>query len=793
MKRLLPIAAVIGLPLTSSAQMFGPQQDISHSSCYVSDVATADINGDGFLDGLSASPCDNKVSWYPNDGSGGFCTQLLVTGTQVDAQAVAAGDLDNDGDVDVISGDRRKNVYWFANDGSGNFDQGVLVYTASLAIIGVDAVDLDGDGDLDILFKTGGANWMKNDGTGHFTGPAGTGTTALAYHVPLADLDGDGDIDILGSGRWSSNDGTGLFSSMPVFSTTACKDVAAVDLDNDGDLDIVGVISQYNNSGSVNWWPNNGSGVFGQAQVLYSSGVRLSFLVVEDLDGDGHSDVLVAADYNGPPTDHILFLRNDGAVTFPTAQTIATGIHLISDLHLADMDGDGDADPVFSSFSDDKVAYYPNNDGLFGGQVLVAPASAPWPVCVSAADMDGDGDQDVLEASSFYCGWYANDGTGQFGPQRIIGADTLATHVVRAADLDGDGDPDVIASGTSRPWIRTYANDGEGGLVLHQLISMGAVGLEISDLDGDGDPDLLAQLFPGDTIVWFANDGGGNFGPYQLVAALLTPGDVVARDLDADGDQDVLCGSSHGLYWYANDGTGGFGLATVIDVDFASVETVDARDMDGDGDEDVVAGSIYDIYLSWYANDGAGTFGSAQLIDSIRAADALLVDIDQDGDRDVLVAEQGPSKVCFFTNNGAGNFGAIQVITDQVAFPWSVAVADIDADGDPDPLCASFLDDKITWYENLGLSTGSNRPNTPTNVPSVFPNPVHADARVVLPGATGMIDVHVIDLSGKYIRNDRIVCASGSCALHVEGITAGTYLLRATSGQQQWTVRFVKQ
>jgi len=42
--------------------------------------------------------------------------------------------------------------------------------------------------------------------------------------------------------------------------------------------------------------------------------------------------------------------------------------------------------------------------------------------CVYAADLDGDGDQDVLSASSLddKIAWYANDGTGQFGPQQVI-------------------------------------------------------------------------------------------------------------------------------------------------------------------------------------------------------------------------------------------------------------------------------------------------------------------------------------------------------------------------------------
>ncbi|MBK9461509.1 MAG: VCBS repeat-containing protein [Sphingobacteriales bacterium] len=52
---------------------------------------------------LSASYYDNKIAWYENDGSGNFGTQQIITASVLGARSVYAADLDNDGDIDVLS------------------------------------------------------------------------------------------------------------------------------------------------------------------------------------------------------------------------------------------------------------------------------------------------------------------------------------------------------------------------------------------------------------------------------------------------------------------------------------------------------------------------------------------------------------------------------------------------------------------------------------------------------------------------------------------------------------------
>src|SRR5262249_54319507 len=60
-------------------------------------VAVGDLNGDGNLDIISASSADNKIAWYANDGSSGFGPEQVISTSVRGAYAVTVGDLNGDG------------------------------------------------------------------------------------------------------------------------------------------------------------------------------------------------------------------------------------------------------------------------------------------------------------------------------------------------------------------------------------------------------------------------------------------------------------------------------------------------------------------------------------------------------------------------------------------------------------------------------------------------------------------------------------------------------------------------
>lgn len=114
-------------------------------------MCAADFNGDGFADAASANSQGNKTAVIFGDGLGGLTPSLnLSANDHIFPLAIDAGDLDGDGDMDIVTSSYDSNNYSvFENNGAGAFEQ-VDILPASLNASCAILHDRDGDGDLDI-------------------------------------------------------------------------------------------------------------------------------------------------------------------------------------------------------------------------------------------------------------------------------------------------------------------------------------------------------------------------------------------------------------------------------------------------------------------------------------------------------------------------------------------------------------------------------------------------------------------------------------------------------------------
>jgi hypothetical protein len=177
------------------AGSFGPELAITTTANGASSVHTADLDGDGDMDVLSASLYDDTIAWYENtDGAGSYGPQRVITAAADYAQDVYAADLDGDGDVDVLSASSTDDtIAWYENtDGVGSFGVRQLISTAANNARSVYAEDLDGDEDADVL----SASWSDGTIAWYVNGPDGVGDACDncldVANSDQADADGNG-------------------------------------------------------------------------------------------------------------------------------------------------------------------------------------------------------------------------------------------------------------------------------------------------------------------------------------------------------------------------------------------------------------------------------------------------------------------------------------------------------------------------------------------------------------------------------------------------------------------------
>lgn len=386
-----------------------------------SGAALADLDGDGDLDlymvqsgrvdaSVDVEKSANRI--YLNVGDGKFDrADDRGAGDRGYGMGVAAGDYDNDGDVDLYVTNLGANVL-LQNDGTGRFkdvtqDAGVGDPSWST---GATFLDLDADGDLD-LFVVNYIHWKKSIEQDCYAASFYvTYCGPTAYDVPAMDRlyrnNGDGTFeDITSAAGVNVAFGNGL-------------GVVGADFNGDGQMDVFVA-----NDAMVNQlWMNAGDLTFVEECQLWScamdsQGLEKAGMGVStaDVDNDGDSDLLVVN--LGTQSDS--FFRNEGSYFFDATQPMGLGLptmrHTRFGVTLADFDNDGQLDlyeangSVTSSEASPGDEYAEPNS-LFKGSAengvvrfdLVEPEGGVVPALIHTSrglaigDIDDDGGLDLV-------------------------------------------------------------------------------------------------------------------------------------------------------------------------------------------------------------------------------------------------------------------------------------------------------------------------------------------------------------------------------------------------------------
>ena len=493
-------------------------------------VETADVDGDGDLDVLSAGFHADTFGWHENDGNGSFTTHNITT-TANGARSIKAADLDGDGDMDLITAAVHNNtITWFENDGRQSFTARTITNNADGAI-SVSVADIDRDGDLDVVAASGDTHtveWYENDGSQSFTAQTIATNVFGVFSIVTADVDRDGDLDVVSAAEagdtvaWHENDGSQNFTVRTITTTAvSVRSVKTADVDGDGDLD---VLSASFNDDTIAWYENDGSQNFTVRTITTGANGAMD-VSTADVDGDGDLDV-ISASHLGDTFD---WYENDGSQNF-TARALPAVPDGAYDVTTGDLDGDGDPDIVSAAFQADAIAWFDNDGGRFNtldGNPTFVEDGAPVPL---------DADVQIFDAELSAL----NGGSGDFGGATLT--------LERASGANGDDDfssvgplgfgaTDFFLSGVKKG---TYTGSPAGRLSF--TFDPGVTNADVNQ--------VMQSIAYGNTndtppasvdIVWTFDDGNGGTqgvgGPQSVTGVTtvaITPNDDPASFINLD-------------------------------------------------------------------------------------------------------------------------------------------------------------------------------------------------------------------------------------------------------------------
>jgi subtilisin family serine protease len=321
--------------------------------------------------------------------------------------SVAVGDIDGDGDYEVVMASEYDNEMYACHVQSGEIVDGnwpAQFGWAGSVSAGPVLADLDGDGDSEILVALD-AESSDSDGLYAFQGdgnPMWQRRYTSAGPISVADFDGDGDVEIAlcGYGPGLSRYYTFILDhqgqQVARWKGGSPKGTAVADIDGDGKQELIFCTEEEVTVGRVNGstvWKKKVSDPLGEP----------GGLSVGDMDGDGHSEVYVTtyiAEADGFAFTRVYGFDYKGRelsdAGFPK---IVMGSPAKSVPLIAEIDGDGQKELIVAPWDEPIIAWEPDGSVTPGFPMLGLPGLGE--VSPAVADLDRDGDVELMVISDY--------------------------------------------------------------------------------------------------------------------------------------------------------------------------------------------------------------------------------------------------------------------------------------------------------------------------------------------------------------------------------------------------------
>ena len=675
-------------------------------------IAVGDLDGNGFAEIVFANDVTqfSQILWNMGKESSLEPSELELTNFSsplTQSVAVALGDFDNDGWLDIVVGNYQSHNELLMNNGDGTFREGMLFpqgsqnpKTQSIAV-----GDVNNDGWLDIVLGNNGRRNQlflnKGDGTFHDPVPLSDTENTATHAIKLGDLNLDGWLDIVignavargQNNQILMNGKNGTFLDAVHFpgESLTTYSIALADVNGDGFIDIIeGNDVDQKNRVLINNRANSGTEFSNDKNSLIDLEGNARDIAAADINGDGSVDIILG---NNGQYNHLLINNGDG--NFTKALRLPGRASFSRSIAVTDLDNDGDADIILGFIVNEQNLIFMNNEQnwAYEQNAVFLRDSAGATMDLVFSDFTGDGWVDIVTGKTTRSNLVAlnkGDGTHDY-PAKITERDKFVTLAIESADLNGDGYVDLII-GNNNESNQVFWNTGDGdGKFHYEPLSFPdkkkTNTIALGDLDGNGHVDIVFGN-ENDSNQILMNIGNGTF----LTALTVGGGSlkteaIVLGDLNGDGWLDLVIGNHlEDNQVLINNGDGTFREAiTLINSTDMATTSLALADLNGDSRLDLVVGNkkFQENFVYWNDfNAGGGTFSDPVALpgDATNTHSVALGDLDGDGQVDIVIGNwYGPNQALL--NGGNGVFDNVMDLPGGRLSTDVIRLADLDADG----------------------------------------------------------------------------------------------------------------
>ena len=685
-----------------------------------------DLNRDTHLDVTISNWNSGNVIIFFGNGDGTFRERVSYptgSGSTSSPYYVIAAYFNNDDYYDLIISNLGINqVVIFFGDGNGTFEL-ARTYETGLGSTpyGVAAGDLNNDGHLEIVVSYWGNGYVSvltEYYVAAFENKAIylTGSAPNPYSLAVADFNNDSRSDIVVAN--SGTDDLGIFLGLgngtfaPKIKYSIATDsypqyVITGDINSDNHMDIVSVNSKSNTISVIH---GNGNGIFAD-QTMYSTGDNSHpyAVAISDFNNDQRVDFVIANE----GTDSIGILLGYNYRSFQSSITyLYENTRAPNDVSVHDFNHDNHLDMVIvyrDSFN--LAVLLGNGNGSFGAMTSYSTGYYSFPSKLAVNDFNGDTQLDIAVANygSDSVGVFLGYGNGSFTNMITYSTGAGSTPIsIDVGDFNNDGLFDIVTANNGNYKLGILLGYGNGSFAAVILYSTGdhsfPHGVAVGDFNNDGQLDISVANYGPSTATIFLGHGNGTF----EIQASYSVGDqswpwaIAVADFNSDNLSDIAVANynNNNIGILLGTGNGYFTtVATYSSGDGSAPEGLGIGDFNNDNILDIAVANFirYDIVVLFGFGDGTFLSGAPYPTGLGSGSTAIATgDFNNDNRLDIFVANYLSNSIMLFLGYDYEPFaGVTRHSTGDGSQPHSVAVADFNNDGWSDIVVANYGTDTV--------------------------------------------------------------------------------------------------